>query len=364
MTPIQFSTPPRDILIIKPSAIGDIVHALPVLALLRRKWPEAKISWLVASSCASLLEGHPDLHEVIRFDRRRFGEGWRNLAAAAGLFGFTRALHHRQFDLVIDLQGLFRSGWLAARTGAHRRVGPAEARELGWIFYTDRIATGFPNVQAVDQYLAIAEGLGLGRSPVEFRFPTNDEDRRFVAELIPPESRYAVFLPGTNWETKRWPPEKFAACVAPLRERYGLQSIVAGGPGDTVLASQIPGARDLTGKTNLRQLVALLERAALVIANDTGPMHIAAALGRPLVSMYGPTSPFRTGPYRRLNTVVQLEIPCSPCYGRHCSHTSCMNKLEASAILEAVAEQLRPNGHARTLPLRVVPVGEYSVGMR
>src|SRR5580698_2276888 len=180
--PIEFTTPPQRILIIKPSAIGDVVHALPVLNLLRLKWPTAHISWLVSSACAGLLDGHPQLDEVIKFDRRRFGKGWRKPSAAAGLFGFTRALRKRQFDLVIDLQGLFRSGWLAAKTRAAVRVGPAEARELGWIFYTHRVRTGYPDGQAVDRYLKIAEALGLGRAPVEFHFPTDAEDRRFVED--------------------------------------------------------------------------------------------------------------------------------------------------------------------------------------
>ena len=120
----------RRILIIKPSAIGDIVHSLPVLNLLRLKWPEARISWLVSSSCAGLLDGHPQIDEVIRFDRRFFGEGWRNPLAALGLFGFVRALKGREFDLVIDLQGLFRSGWLAARTRA--RFASDRARHARW----------------------------------------------------------------------------------------------------------------------------------------------------------------------------------------------------------------------------------------
>ena len=357
MNPIEFPTPPSHILIIKPSAIGDIVHALPVLSLLRRKWPAARITWLAASACAGLLEGHPLLNDVIRFDRRRFGKGWRKPSAVAGLFGFTRALRRRKFDLVIDLQGLFRSGWLTAVTGAPVRVGPAEAREFGWLFYTHRIPTGFPKEQAVDRYLAIAEALGLGKTPVEFVFATTDADRRFVYDLVPAETRYAVLLPGTPWETKRWPTEKFAACVEPLREMYGLECIVAGGASDRALAAQIPGARDLTGKTNLRQLVALLERAALVIANDTGPMHIAAALGRPMVSIYGPTSPHRTGPYGRLGSVVQLDIPCSPCYNRTCSHTSCMKKLGVESIMAMAAEQLDPaTASTRTTPLIVAPM--------
>ncbi|HZL35341.1 MAG TPA: lipopolysaccharide heptosyltransferase II [Tepidisphaeraceae bacterium] len=355
MTPIEFTSPPLRILIIKPSAIGDVVHALPVLNLLRGKWPQAKISWLVTPACAGLLDGHSQLDEVIRFERRRFGQSWRDPTAAAGLFGFARDMRERQFDLAIDLQGLFRSGWLSASTRAPVRVGPAGARELGWVFYTHRINTGTAELHAVERNLRLAEALGLGREPVKFVFPTDDEDRRFVATLAPNGLRYAVFLPGANWDTKRWPPEKFAACVAPLRERFGLESIVAGGSIDTPLAAQIPGALDLTGRTDLRQLVALLERAQLVIANDTGPMHIAAALGRPLVTMYGPTSPARTGPYGRMGSVVYLDIECRPCLGRHCSHTSCLRKLEPDSILQLAAEQMMaeaPSG--RTTPLRVV----------
>lgn len=354
MKPPPFPIPPRNILIIKPSAIGDIVHALPVLALVRRKWPQAKISWLASTACATLLDGHPDLNEVIRFDRRFFGEGWRNPLAAIGLLGFFRALRRRRFDLVIDLQGLFRSGMLAAASGAPVRIGPAEARELGWLFYTHRATTGFPLGHAVERNLAVAAALGLGRSPLEFRLATTASDRQRVDALIAPGERFAVFLPGTNWDTKRWPAQKFAALVRPLREQYGLASVVAGGAADGDLASQIPGSIDLTGKTNLRELVALLQRADLVIANDTGPMHIAAALGRPLVSIYGPTSPDRTGPFGRLDTVVQLEIECSPCFGRHCSHTSCMNQLEPLSILNMVREQLAPASPRRTTPLRVL----------
>lgn len=352
MPPIEFPTPPQRILIIKPSAIGDVVHALPVLNLLRAKWPDSHISWLVSSACSGLLDRHPQLNDVIIFDRKHYGHGWHNPAAAAGLFGFTNSLKNR-FDLVIDLQGLFRSGWLAWSTGAPIRVGPSDARELGWIFYNRRVLTGFPQVQAVDRYLTIADHLGLGTLPVKFVFPIDDADRKQIAHLVPDE-KYAVFLPGANWVTKRWPPEHFAACVQPLRERYGMKCVVAGGAADAALAARIPGAIDLTGKTSLRQVVALLERASLVIANDTGPMHIAAALGRPLVCIYGPTSPDRTGPYGRLETAVYLDIECRPCFGRKCSHISCMRKLDADAILRCADEQLAPSqADSRRRPLQI-----------
>jgi heptosyltransferase I len=343
MTPVRFPSPPGRILIIKPSAIGDVVHALPVLNLLRRRWPAAQVSWLVTPACAGLLERHPQLDEVIRFDRREFGRGWRSPRVAVELLRFMLDLGRRRFDLVVDLQGLFRSGWLAASTRAPYRVGPASAREGAWLFYTHRVPTGPREQHAIERYLTIAEAVGCERGPVEFHFAVDDADRAAVAALTP--ERYAVLLPGANWLTKQWPVERFAGLVTPLRQRLGMESVVAGGPDTVALAARIPGAINLAGRTNLRQLVALLERAALVVANDSGPMHIAAALGRPLVTPFGPTNPVRTGPYRRLDSVVRVDIPCSPCYSRRCSHVSCLKWVGVGAVLELAERQMNGATH-------------------
>jgi heptosyltransferase-1 len=333
-----FDIPPSRILIIKPSAIGDVVHALPVLNLLRKKWPGSHISWLVTPGCAGLLDGHPQLDEVIRFDRRRLGNSWRDLAAAVALHDLGRNLRSKKFDLVIDLQGLLRSGMLGFRTGAAVRVGSAGDREFGWMFQT-HLAPVDRTGHAVDRYLAVADYLGLGRLPVQFVFPTDDADRAAAAPLLP-AGPFAVLLPGTNWATKRWPVEKFAALVKPLRDRFGLATVVAGSAGDSQLAAVIAGAGDLTGKTPLRQLVAVLEKASLVIANDTGPMHIAAALGRPLVAVYGPTDPAQTGPYGRADSVVRLDLVCLPCFSRRCVHQTCLVQLDIETVLKLAAVQL------------------------
>jgi heptosyltransferase-1 len=333
---------PQRILIIKPSSLGDVTHALPVLRLLRRKWPAAQISWLVAPYCAGLLEGHKDLDEVILFDRRRFGTAWKSPSAGLELIRFKRDLRRRKFDLVIDLQGLLRSGWLAFYTGAPVRIGFANAREFAPLFYTHRVPIEDVEQHAVDRYLKIAAALGCETSPVEFDFPLTDADREYVDSIIPAEP-FAVLLPGTNWPTKRWPAEHFEELVEPLRERFGLASVLAGGADAAELAPQIPGALNLAGRTSLPQLVALLQRASLVVANDSGPMHIAAALGRPLVTMFGPTNPVRTGPYGRPECVVELELPCSPCYRRYCAHQSCLRWLSIEPVLEAAQGQLAPH---------------------
>jgi heptosyltransferase-1 len=345
---------PQRILIIKPSAIGDVVHALPVLARIKKRWPDAQVSWLVTPACAGLLEGHPLLHEVILFDRKRYGNAWRHPKLALDLRRFTRSLRERKFDLVIDLQGLFRSGWLAKKTGAPMRVGFSNARELAWLFYTHRVPIQTMEQHAISRYLELAQFIGCGEGPVEFPFATTNADRAHVeallreqrgetaARLSSPKSsdRYAVLLPGTNWPTKRWPVEKFAQLIAPLKDRFGLQSVLAGGADAAAMANNLPGAINLAGRTTLNQLTALLERAELVVANDSGPMHIAAALGRPLVTPFGPTNPIRTGPYARLNSVVRLDIVCSPCYSRTCSHQSCLRYLKSEDVLQLAREQM------------------------
>ncbi|MEO6436746.1 MAG: lipopolysaccharide heptosyltransferase I [Tepidisphaeraceae bacterium] len=341
-------TSPQRVLLIKPSAIGDVVHALPVLNLLRRRWPKAHLAWLITPACAGLLEGHPMIDELILFERRRFGRGWRDPKSVMGLHAFMKNLRRRQFDLVIDLQGLFRSGWMTFRTRAPVRVGFANARELAPIFYTHRIDVGTSEQHAVDRYLRIAAALGCGDARPEFPFYVTDDDRRQVDALVGGTGgihRYAVLLPGTNWATKRWPVERFQSLVAPLRDRFGLSSVVAGSPDEFDLAAQVSagvaGGINLAGKTSLRQLVALLERADLVIANDSGPMHIAAALARPMVALFGPTNPVRTGPYRREDTVLRLDLPCSPCYSRVCSHQSCLQWMGIDAVLDLAEKQMR-----------------------
>jgi heptosyltransferase-1 len=353
MPSILLPAPPRRILLIKPSALGDIVHALPVLNLLKRRWPEAHISWLVGSAFAGLLEGHPQLDEVIRFDRHRFASAWWNPRALGELIHFGRDLRRRHFDLVIDLQGLFRSGFTTGIARSPVRVGFANAREMAWMFYTHRVPVDSPDVHALDRYLRVAELLGCGRGPVEFVFSLSEEDRAAARRLTQDRGRYAVLIPGTNWPTKRWPVEYFASLVEPLKARFGLESVVAGSRAESDLAAQIPGALNVAGKTNLRELVALLDGADLVIANDSGPMHIAAALGRPLATMYGPTNPARTGPWNRDDSVVHVEIPCSPCYSRRCSHTSCMKWLTSSAVLDVAEQQLKAPAN-RAVPLDIL----------
>lgn len=337
----------RRILIVKPSALGDIVHSLPVLRLLRRRFPSARIEWLVAPGFAGLLRGHPDLDDVVLFHRQRLNP--INLASpqiSLDALELARELSDRHYDLVIDLQGLARSAVLTFATQATVRIGFGYAREGAPLAYTHRVGHGPGGVErhAVERYLDLAEALGCPRGPVEFRFaPPSAADLAHVDALLrPADGRpFAVLLPGTNWATKRWPVDHYARLATLVQDRLGLTPCIAGGTDAVPLARSVPHALDLTGRTSLPQLVELLRRASLVIANDSGPMHIACALGRPLVTIFGPTNPTRTGPYARPDTVIRLNIACSPCYSRTCSHTSCMNWLTPDAVVKQAADALR-----------------------
>ena len=335
---------PRRILLIKPSALGDIVHALPIHRFIRKRWPAAHIAWLVNPAFAGLLDGNPDLNEVIRFNRRQYGSAWRNPIALIRLLHFLWTLRRQRFDLVIDLQGLLRSGLLSGVTGAARRVGFSNAREGAAWWYTQRIPIENEEQHALQRYLILSKALGCGDEPVEFLLPRAP----LIGELSEAvREPYAVLLPATNWATKRWPIEYFAALVQPLAERFGMRTVIAGGEDAMEMVDDIreisgPRVFSVAGKTTLPQLVTLLEGASVVIANDSGPMHIASALNRPLVTIFGPTNPVRTGPFRRIETVVRLDIVCSPCYSRACTHQSCLRWLTPEMVLSAVAGAARP----------------------
>jgi heptosyltransferase-1 len=342
------------ILIIKPSSFGDVIHTLPVLNGLRRQFPRAHIAWLVSTACAGLLTGHPQLDEVIPFDRKRFGRIGRSLTVTLDFIRFVRDLYARRFDLVVDLQGLFRSGFLALASGARVRVGFSRTRELAWIFYSHRLAVPDPDIHAVDRYYLLANSLGFADLPVEFPLPIDPQARTQVHQMlaeggIRPAQPFALLAPGTRWETKRWPAEHFAQTARVLRDRHGVPVVLAGAPDEVEAARQVaeragPGVLNLAGRTRVPQLVALVAEAGVVLMNDTGPMHLAAALHKPLIAIFGPTSPARTGPYRRPEAVCRLDLPCSPCYLKRladCPYNHrCLRELSPEVVADRLAAAL------------------------
>lgn len=345
------SLPPHQrILIIKPSSLGDIVHALPVLAGLRAAYPDAHIAWLAGLSFAPLLEGHPLLDEVIPFDRRRYGQMLQSPRILTDFLRFVRQLRRRRFDLVLDLQGLARSGFLSLASGARRRVGFAHARELACVFYSHRVRCERTDQHAVDKNLRLARTLGLPVDPPIFPLGLRSEELAAAGQLIGeaagrPLDRFTAVVPGARWETKRWPAGRLAELIDRMHTEGLPPSVILGAPADQAFANQVASACraplvNLVGRTSLRDLSAAIALADLIVCHDSGPMHLAAALGKPLVAIFGPTNPARTGPYSDAAQVVSLPLPCAPCYRRECplGHQDCLRKLDVDTVLSKVRE--------------------------
>ena len=349
------------ILLIKPSAIGDVVHTLPVLVELRRRYPAARIDWLVTPENAELVRHHPALSGVVLFDRRAFRRGWR---ALAGIPTLIRELRAGEYELAIDLHGQLRSAGFALASGAPVRIGYdrpvrrraageghvptrgwAGAREGAWVVYTHRIPIPTLEVHAIDRYLWLGDLLGFEPGVPDQTLHLAPEAiaqaEALLAERGVSDAPFAVISPATTWATKHWRPEGFAEVARGLVAQ-GLSVLLVGGAGEKAVCQRVqagcPEAHDLSGQTSLGVLAALIQRARVCVSNDSGAAHLAAAAGVPLAAVYGPTNPITVGPYRRLESVARLDLPCSPCNFRKLAQCpnghACMEQLPASLVLE------------------------------
>jgi heptosyltransferase I len=366
------------ILLIKPSALGDVVHTIPVLPKLRVRFPTAQIDWLLTPENAGLVSHHPDLSGVVLFDRRKLAQFGRNWSATREPFRLLRRLWGARYDLVIDLHGQMRSVLLTLATGAPVRLGfdrpvgqtqPASehhalrnspqrgwtgAREGSWVAYSHRIPIPTLDVHAIDRYLWLAPILGLDDSPIDSRIYLSPESEATAQQLLEQHGlrQFCALVPGTIWETKHWPPEQFAA-VGVWLKKQGFDVVVLGTKRDRKRCEKIKqicrGAIDLSGQTTAAELAAIVKRAALCVTNDSGSMHLAVALDRPVVSVFGPTNPVHIGPYDRPEAVVRVDLPCSPCNFRRlaqCPHDhACMTRVSATMVIERIESVLR--AHSR-----------------
>jgi lipopolysaccharide heptosyltransferase I len=358
------------ILLIKPSALGDVIHTLPVLAKLRARYPSARIDWLLTPAIAELVRHHPDLSNVVSFPRQEFARLGRSWSATATLIRLVAGLRRAHYDLVIDLHGQFRSALLTVASAARVRIGfdrPRQkvrrvsrplvaeayrhgwmgAREGAWVVYSHRIPIPTLDVHAVDRYLWLGPMLGLDERPPEFHVPIPAEAEGRMAGLLDQHGLggkpLAVLVPGTVWQTKHWRREGFEEVGRHLLAT-GRDVVVVGAAKEQALcqalAAACPGACDLCGRTTLSDLAALIKRSAICITNDSGAMHLSVALGKPVVSIFGPTDPVWVGPYRRPEAVVRAQVSCAPCYLRrlrHCRHDhACMNQVTAAMVIERV----------------------------
>ncbi len=329
----------RRILLIKPSSLGDIVHTLPVVAALKERWPAAALTWLVKRQWADLVLRVEGVDRV-----------WPVDSTVRGWLGQIQALRRERFDLVIDLQGLFRSAAIAWLSGVPSRIGFANGREGSPWFYTDSVQVPSIDMHAVDRYLLVAAALGASpHGSPQFRFKKLEKDLAAIRNLcenkqISVEKPWVAISVSARWPTKRWPLGSFAAVIDQLANE-GLGPIVLIGSSDEqgevgqLKAMTTNSFVDLTGAVPLGSLPALLSCASVLITNDSGPMHVAAAVGTPVVALFGPTSAVRTGPYGTSHRVLTGQVPCSPCFSRVCRHSpqmECLHLIKPTDVIEAV----------------------------
>lgn len=344
------SLQPRRICIIKPSALGDVVQTLPILTLLRRRFPQASLAWVVKQPLADLLQGHPDLEHVIELPCPR--------GRAARLRAYLQVvtqLRQARFDLAIDMQGLLRSAALARLAGVPRRLGMNSAREGAPWLYTDVVAVDRRQLPAAETYRRVVaelcgqtlEGPGEWPAPlVPLRAEHHDWAKQRLCELPRP---WLAIHPGAAWETKRWRPAHFAE-IARRAQAEGAGVVLLGGGDDRPRCDAIAAETDprtllrLDGRTRLLELAAVLDACDVLLAGDTGPMHLAAALQTPVVSLFTCTDPHRAGPLSiagaRPHAIVRTEVPCAASYLKRCGSLACMDELSPARVWPAVRTAL------------------------
>lgn len=341
----------KRILILRTSALGDVVHALPVLRALRRRLPKARIGWVVEEAMAPLLAGHPDLDDLLIVRLRHWRRQPLTKSTLEGIGGFLSALSRFSPDLVLDLMGNHKAGILAALSLADRRIGAARRyrREPASAFwFSERVVP--QGAHAVDRALSLLAPLGLPAEPADFGgdrlFPAVPPSARRIFDLSP--GPYALLHPGAGWGNKRYPPAWWGEAARRLAAAAGVSTWVAAAAGEEELAAAVEaasgGAARAVSAPDLPTFAALARRALLVLGGDSGPLHLAHALGAPVLMLLGPTDPERTGPYGAPERALWKRLPCSFCHRRFAETKACLLEIPPALVAERAIALL--HGHA------------------
>jgi heptosyltransferase-1 len=363
------------ILIIKLSAIGDVIHTLPSLNAIRSAYPSAHITWLIEEAAAPMIIGHSALDRVIVSRRKswirdlRKGK-WQSSAREAA--ELVQALRDTAYDLVFDFHALLKSGVLVGLSRGKRKIGfgrGMEHQEYSYLFLNERIKSVDMNCHAILRSLMMLDAAGIHSRDITYRLPIHADERKAINRLLELEginnARPLICInPVAKWTTKLWPNARFAELAGRLSERYRTSPIFTGASEDKdtvqdILSKMKASAVDLTGKTSLKTLAALYETADVLISTDTGPMHLGAAVNTPVVALFGPTAPWRTGPMGEQHQVIRAGLPCSPCFKRQCPTCDCMNRIQVDQVLEGVARVLEDQSKSCLNKISVQAKSEY-----
>lgn len=333
------------ILIVKPSSLGDIIHALPFLSAVRELHPQAEISWVVNPVYKDLVAYNPHIAKVMLFDRNIWKKSY--IGGYKNFYNLVKDMQLEKFDMAIDLQGLMRSALITFYSGAKEKMVVNNTREGAKFFYRKFLGSDEKDMHAVDRIMSVAADLGWKKRPLtsdDFSIFVPDEITKKVSSFLDDKSkRLVVVNPFTRWESKKWSQESYVLLINKLLER-GFSVAVTGAASDKeegrYIVDKVNDERliNLIGKTSLIELVALLKKAVFMISSDSGPVHLANALGCRTVTLFGPTSPVRTAAYLEGNHVLSSEAKCSPCLKKMCplseNKNHCMNDIAVDDILK------------------------------
>lgn len=313
---------PMDILFVKLGALGDVINTLP-LAVNLKKHLNADITWLVEPLSYPVVNGHPSVDKVILFDKKN----WK-----ASLPGVLKELFHERFDVSLDLQRILKSGFFCLASNAQRKIGfdKERCKESSWLFPFERISPSDISKHMALQYLDFAIHLRVNNPEIRWDIPVTGN----IPYNLP--KRYVVLNIGATKKANKWPGENFSRLAEIIKSRFGVKSVITGGREDisssiTIAANANDCSINLAGKTTIPELKEIIAGSELVVSCDTGPMHLAVALNKPVVALFGPSDPRRTGPL--YGVVIQKPISCAPCNKRNCNDPKCMREITPQDVL-------------------------------
>lgn len=338
------------ILLIKLSAIGDVVQTLPALEAIKKLYPAGEITWIVEEAAADILEGHPLIDRVL-VSRRKALTGMLKhpctfMRGLRGIIGFFRELRADHYDLAVDFQGLLKSGILIGLARAKRKIGFDRTREFSYLFLNERLPAYDPEKHALERYLDVARYLGAHDPAPTCTLPIEHEISRMrqrTADIKEAGKPLVVINPVARWKTKLWRESNFAELADRLVLEKKAAVIFTGSAADRdvnqrIIARMKQAAKNWAGQTSLKELAALAALSDLFITTDTGPMHLAAAAGAKVLALFGPTAPWRTGPYGTSAVIVRTGIECSPCFKRKCEdNVRCMEGISVEDVMSRIA---------------------------
>ncbi len=339
-----------NILIVKLSAIGDVIHTLPSLAALRKLYPDANITWAIEDASSDLIADHPYVDRVVVSYRKRWIWDMKKglITKPMGeIKDFINDLRKQPYDLVIDFHGLIKSAVVVLISSGKRKLGYDSMQELSGLFLNERIPEDMSK-HAVDRYLDFPRYLGAAVKEPEFLIPIDKQNIDRVEELlqrndIDKNGRFVAVSPLALWDTKLWADERFASLCDRIAEELNVRIVFTGTERkklEHIQSLMKMHSVNLGGQTTLRDLAYLYQRSALLITTDSGPMHLAAAMRTPVIALFGPTDPSRTGPYGKGHVVIRRELPCSPCFLKKCESMDCMSGITIEEVFQAVREKL------------------------